>query len=70
MRHLEFLRTDGTPPMRPLAERMIHDLGSSGPVITYGHFERMVIDILIDLFPDIQKPLEAIQASSLSLFEF
>jgi len=59
--HLEFLDTSGGPPMRKLAEQMILDLGKEGPVITYGHFEKMIITILSELFPDIRRALAAIQ---------
>jgi len=47
--------------MRKLAEQMILDLGKEGPVITYGHFEKMIIAILSDFFPDIRIALAAIQ---------
>lgn len=59
--HFEFLDISGNPPMRSLAEQMIADLGTDGPIITYGHFERMIIDILIELYPDLQTPLAAMQ---------
>jgi len=59
--HLEFLDTSSGPPMRNLAKQMIVDLGKEGAVITYGHFEKMVVSILIALFPDMEVALAAIQ---------
>ncbi len=61
IKHLEFLDLSGHPPMRSLAEKMIADLGVSGPIVTYGHFERMIIGILIELFPDLHRPLADLQ---------
>ncbi len=37
--------------VRNHAEQMILDLEKEGSIITYGHFERMVIGVLIELFP-------------------
>jgi hypothetical protein len=65
--HLEFLDVSGGPPMRPLAEQMITDLGTAGPIITYGHFERMVIGVLIELFPDLEIPLSRLQERIIDL---
>lgn len=65
--HREFLDTSGNPPMRSLAKQMIDDLGTDGPIITYGHFERMVIGILIELYPDLQSPLAALQVRIIDL---
>lgn len=65
--HREFLDTSGKPPMRSLSEGLITDLGAHGPIITYGHFERMIINILIELYPDLTGPLTALQERILDL---
>ena len=60
MRHEEFLDLSGNPPMRALAERMIECLGDTGPVLVYTNYEEKVINGLIELFPDLQEPLQEI----------
>jgi hypothetical protein len=60
MRHEEFLDLSGEPPMRALAERMIECLGESGPVLVYTNYEERVIEGLIHLLPDLEKPLQQI----------
>ena len=60
MPHEEFLDLSGDPPMRKLAERMIECLGDSGPVLMYTDYEERVIKTLIELFPDLEEPLQAI----------
>ena len=59
-RHEDFLDLSGEPPMRVLAERLIHCLGDSGPVLMYTDYEERVIRGLIELFPDLKDPLSAI----------
>lgn len=59
--HREFLDTSGNPPMRLLAEQMLADLGTGGPIITYGHFEKMIMGVLIELYPDLEMQLAALQ---------
>ena len=46
--------------MRALAERMIEVLGNSGPVLTYTDYELGVIKNLMKMFPDLERPLQAI----------
>jgi CRISPR/Cas system-associated exonuclease Cas4 (RecB family) len=58
--HYEFLDLSGEPPMRPLAEALIENLGDSGPVFMWHHYERDVIRELIRLFPDLEPKLQAI----------
>jgi hypothetical protein len=60
MDHGEFLDLSGEPPMRALAERMIECLGDSGPVLMYTNYELGVIKNLIEMFPDLEPPLQAI----------
>ncbi len=60
MRHEEFLDLSGEPPMRALALRLIDVLGSSGTVLMYTDYELRMIKTLIELFPDLASPLQAI----------
>jgi len=60
MEHAEFLDLSGDPPMRSLAEQMITDLETSGPVLMYTSYERGVIEGLAGMFPDLAGPLRAI----------
>jgi len=59
MEHAEFLDLSGAPPMRALAEHMIEDLESSGPVLMYTSYERGVIESLAGMFPDLADALQA-----------
>ena len=58
--HKEFLDLSGEPPMRDLAEALIECLGESGPVLMWTTYEEGVIRKLIELFPDLSEPLQAI----------
>jgi len=58
--HFEFLDLSGQPPMRACAERLVADLGDTGPVLMYTDYERRVINGLIERFPDLAGPLGAL----------
>lgn len=62
--HLEFLpdmQLDAQePPMRACAEALIAALGTSGPVFMYHHYERTVINSLIDWCPELTAELQHI----------
>jgi hypothetical protein len=58
--HREFLDLSGEPPMRKLAEQMIRDLETTGPVLMYTSYEKGVINGLIEMFPDLAQELQAI----------
>ncbi len=60
LQHADFLDLSGDPPMRRLAESMIRALGKEGPVLMYTSYERTVISGLIERFPDLEEPLQAI----------
>ena len=62
LEHAEFLDLTGDPPMRPLAESLIRVLGGDGPVLTYSSYEQRVINTLIDRYPDLAGPLQAIRS--------
>jgi hypothetical protein len=67
MEHAEFLDLSGEPPMRALAEQMIADLETEGPVLMYTTFERGVIQRLAGMFPDLAGSLQAIDARLVDL---
>ena len=46
---------------RLLAERLIEVLGTDGSIIVYSNFENVRIKALIDQFPDLTDPLNAIR---------
>ena len=46
--------------MRILAESLIRVLGKKGPVLMYTTYEKTVINALIDRFPELEAPLQAI----------
>ena len=60
MEHAEFLDLSGEPPMRALAEQMITDMETSGPVLMYTSYERGVIEGLATMFPDLADALHDI----------
>lgn len=60
MEHAEFLDLSGEAPMRALAEQMLVDLETDGPVLMYTSYERDVIKGLIEMFPDLSQGLQAI----------
>ena len=67
MRHAEFLDLAATPPMHPLAEKMITDLGTNGPILMYTDFEKRVINKLIGLSPDLADDLNGLVARLVDL---
>ncbi len=60
LEHFEFLDLSGEPPMRGCAEKMILVLGDRGPVLIYTSYEKVVIKGLINRFPDLAEPLQAL----------
>jgi hypothetical protein len=60
LRHEEFLDLSGEAPMRACAQGLIETLGSTGPILTYSHFERTQIRNLAARFPDLKEPLSAL----------
>ncbi len=60
IRHHEFLDLSGEPPMRSLAERLVECLGSNGPVFMYTTYEKLVINNLIEMFPELKPSLTRI----------
>jgi len=67
MERAEFLDLSGQPPMRALAEQMITDLETEGPVLMYTPYERTVIEGLVARFPDLAAQLQAIIARLVDL---
>jgi hypothetical protein len=60
--HAEFLDTSGQAPMRPLAEKLMAALGDRGPIFVYGPFEKMILNSLALMFPDLSPNLQSLIA--------
>jgi hypothetical protein len=60
--HREYLHTDGTDPRRPLAERMLADLGESGSVTHYTPYEAKRLDDLALALPDLAGRIASVRA--------
>jgi hypothetical protein len=64
--HGEFLDTTGEPPMRAVAESLVAALADAGaagpqaPVLTYGTYERSILQGLAQRFPDLGPALLSI----------
>jgi len=56
--HREFLHEGRTDPRRPLAEKLLEDLGRHGTVVVYSNFEKTMISGLAGLFLDLAPALE------------
>ena len=52
LEHLSFLDIEGLGPMRDLTASLIEGLGDNGPIITYSHFEKGVLNTLSALLPE------------------
>lgn len=67
LHHVEFLDTEDRLPLRPLAERLIIDLGEAGPVLQYTGFEQRILVGLAERLPDLAPALRAIEARLVDL---
>ena len=55
--HFEYLANPRTDCRRELAENLLHDLEGKGSIIVYGNFEKVVINSLARLYPDLSGDL-------------
>ena len=60
-RHSEFLADAEESQERLLAERLVDALGVNGSIVVYTAFENTQIKALVDKFPDLAGPLNAIR---------
>ena len=60
LEHREYLPDEIEPPMRNVAETLIEALGNAGPIIVYTAYEKRMINLLIEMHPDLKTPLKAI----------
>lgn len=61
LRHVEYLHRDNSDPARPLAERLIDDLGTTGSIIVwYEGFEKSRNTELGEMFPEYHDAMQAI----------
>lgn len=65
--HLDHLHTGPGDPRRPLAERLLADLGETGSVMHYTSFERRRLAELADALPELAAPIEAVTARLVDL---
>jgi predicted RecB family nuclease len=68
LRHLEFLDLSGEPPMRRCADALIEALGTRGPILVYTGYEGRMIRGLVQRYPDLEEPLEAIHERLVDLY--
>jgi hypothetical protein len=67
LQHVEFLDLSGNPPMRGCGELLIRTLKKQGPLFVYGSFEKSILQLLINLFPDLSVPLTGIKERCINL---
>lgn len=60
LEHKEFLHTDASPPMRAFAESLLEGTDKRGPIFVYSHYEKRILNGLIDRFPALERSLLAI----------
>jgi hypothetical protein len=60
--HCEYLHADATDPRRPLAERLLADLGTSGSIVHYTPYERTQLANLAGALPDLADAFDAVRA--------
>jgi len=59
--HTDHLHVDGDDPRRALAEQMLADLGETGSVTHYTHYERQRLDGLAAALPDLAPRIERLK---------
>lgn len=59
--HTDYLHEGSDDPRPELANRLIKAVGSSGAICTFGHYERGVVNALIEALPDREDELRAIK---------
>jgi hypothetical protein len=67
LEHLKYLHTGTGDPRRPLAERLLRDLGESGSVTHYTGYEKQVLDALAAALPDLAEPITRVKARMFDL---
>lgn len=58
--HAEFLDLSGEAPMRAAIEQLIETLSDRGPVLTYSHYEKRILQEATVLFPDLMPAIDLI----------
>jgi Domain of unknown function(DUF2779) len=59
--HREYLHRDGTDPRRPLAERMLADLGEARSVTHYTAYEDRMLEGLVTALPDLSGRIASVR---------
>jgi hypothetical protein len=65
--HREYLHVGGTDPRRPLAERMLSDLGETGSITHYTGYELRVLNGLASALPDLASRIAALMPRMVDL---
>jgi hypothetical protein len=60
LEHKWFLDTSGDSPLTGVAENLLNDLGSTGPIFMYGPYEKRIINDLTGHVPDLAPGLKPI----------
>jgi hypothetical protein len=60
LEHKWFLDTSGECPLTGVAESLVNDLGSTGPIFMYGSYEKRIINDLTGHVPDLAPRLKPI----------
>ena len=58
--HFEYISDPSKDCRRMLAEKLIEDMKGEGSILVYSNFEKTILNILSDLFPDLKEKLESI----------
>ncbi len=58
--HKEFLDTTGNPPMREFTESLLQAVGQSGAIFVYSWFEKVCLEELAALFPELKSAVEKV----------
>lgn len=58
--HSAFLDTSGEFPARSSVDQLLDALGTSGPIISYSTFEKTTLTQLAELYPDLEKRINAV----------
>ncbi len=65
--HKEYLETSGDLPVKWLAEELIAEAGTKGPIFVYGAFEQMVLNGISKMLPRLAPKIRRIQSRLVDL---
>lgn len=65
--HSEYLADPSKDCRRELARKLLYDLRGKGSIIAYGNFEKVVINSLAELYPDLSEKLQDLTSRMVDL---